>query len=118
VGIADAVSICGRIQRAVVPMNPIRESPRTSSPRRRHLGGDVVELVDHPPGPFHHHRPVVGEATALAIDEDDAQLPFQTGDVPADVGLHGVHRPRGRGERSVVSDGDQGGELSQVHLSE
>jgi hypothetical protein len=53
-----------------------RTGPRrvTSSPRDGHVGGDVLELVEHPPGPFDHHHPLVGEPTTLAVDEHHAEL--------------------------------------------
>ena len=76
-----------------------------------HLGGDVVELVQHPPRSFDHHEAFVGETATLAIDQGDTELAFQAGDVAADVGLHRVQGPGGCRERAMVGNRYQGGEL-------
>ena len=76
-----------------------------------HLGGDVVEFVQHPAGLLDHDDTVVGEAAALTIDEYHAQLLLETGDVAADVALYRVERSGGCGERTVIRDRDQSGEL-------
>ena len=52
---------------------------------RRHLGHDVVELVQDSPGSVDHDDAIVGEPTALPVDEDHTQLPFEPRDVAADV---------------------------------
>ena len=85
---------------------------------RRHVGGDVVELVQDPPGPLDDERALVGEPAALAVDERDAELALEAGDVAGDVRLHGVQGAGGGGERAVVGDRDEGGELAEIHLRE
>ena len=80
---------------------------------RRHLGGDVVQLVEHPAGPLDDDRALVGQAAALAIHQGDAQLTLEAGDVAADVGLHRVERTRCCGERPVVGDGHERRQLPQ-----
>ena len=59
---------------------------------------------------------LVGQSATLAIDQDHAQLLLESGDVAADVGLHGVQRSGGRGERAVVGDRHERGELAEIHL--
>ena len=85
---------------------------------RGDVGGDVVDLVQDPPGPLDDPLALVGEAAVGAVDQGDAELAFELGDVPGDVGLHGVQRPGGGGERAVIGDGDDGGELTDVHVAE
>ena len=51
-----------------------------------------------------------------SIDERDAELLLEPGDVAGDVRLHGEQRPRRGGERAVVGDGDERGELPDIHL--
>jgi hypothetical protein len=82
---------------------------------RRDVGGDVVDLVQDASGPLDDAVTLVGEHPVGAVDERDAELALELGDVARDVGLHRVERPgRGR-ERAVVGDGHDGGELSDVH---
>ena len=83
---------------------------------RGDVGGDVLQLVQHPAGALDHHHAFVGEAAPLAVDQDDAQLLFESRDVAADVGLHRVQRPSGGRERSVVGDRHEGCELPEIHL--
>jgi hypothetical protein len=82
----------------------------------RHVGGDVLEFVEHPSCSFDHHHALIGETASLAIDQDDPELLFETGDVTADVGLHRVQRSSSCRERSVVGDRHEGGELPEIHL--
>ena len=83
---------------------------------RRHLGGEVVQLVEDPAGPLDDERALVGEAAALAVDQGDAELALEAGDVAADVGLHRVERTSGGGERPVIGDRHERGELAEIHL--
>ena len=83
---------------------------------RRHVGGDVVQLVQDPPGPLDDRSALVGEPAPLAVDEGDTELLLEPGDVAADVGLHGVQRACSRRERPVVGDRHEGGELAEIHL--
>ena len=80
----------GSSQRAVVPITPRRDVAGDLVAARGHVGGDVVELVQHPPGPLDDDDALVGQAAPLAVDQGDAELALEAGDVAADVGLHGV----------------------------
>ena len=80
-----------------------------------HLGGDLVELAQHPPGALDHPSAVVGEPAVGPVDELRAELLLQAGDVAGDVRLHGEERSSGRRERPVVGDRHEGGELADVH---
>ena len=73
----------------------------------RHVGRDVIHLAQDAAGPFHHLAAVLGEASALAVDEGHTQLFLQSGDVSGDVRLHCVERSSGRGEGAVVGDRDK-----------
>ena len=83
---------------------------------RRHFGGEVLQLVQDPPGTIDDDDALVGQAATLAIDQRDAQLTLEAGDVAADVGLHGVERTSGGGERAVVGDRHERGQLAEIHL--
>ena len=61
---------------------------------------------------------LLGEAAALAVDEGDAELALEPGDVAGDVGLHRVQGPGGGRERAVVGDRHEGGELAEIHRQE
>ena len=81
----------------------------------RHVGDQGVELGLDAPGPRDDRLALGGEVAGGPVDEGDAQLALEAGDVGRDVRLHGVQRPgRGR-EAAVVGDGDEGGELAEVH---
>ncbi len=81
-----------------------------------HVGGDVVDLAQHPPGPLDDPRALLGQPAVGPIDERDAEFLLEPGDVAGDVRLHGEHRPCRAGERAVVGDGDQRGQLPDIHL--
>ena len=72
--------------------------------------------MQHPTGSVDDDHAFVGEPAALTIDQRDAQFALQTGDVAADVRLHGVQGARRRGERAVVGDRHERGELAEIHL--
>ncbi len=82
---------------------------------RGDVGRDVVDLVEHAAGSFDDTDALVGEAAVGTIDQGDAEFAFELGDVARDVGLHGVQRPCGGREGAVIGDGDDGGQLSDVH---
>ena len=82
----------------------------------RHVCGDVVELVEDASGSFDHPRALLGQAAHRPVDERHAEFLLQAGDVARHVRLHRVERPRRCGERAVVGDRHQGGELPDVHL--
>ena len=69
-----------------------------------HIGRDVVHLAQDAPGTFDNLTAVVGEATAVAVDQRDAEFFFEPGDMPRNVGLHGVERPSRRRKRPVIGD--------------
>ena len=48
---------------------------------RGDVGGDVVDLVQHAPGPLDHTLALVGEAAVGAVDQGDAELAFELGHV-------------------------------------
>ena len=73
---ADGIS-----QRAVVPITPIRASTRHVVVERGDVGGDVVDLVEHPAGPLDDSCALVGEAAVGAVDEGDAEFRLELGDV-------------------------------------
>jgi hypothetical protein len=83
---------------------------------RGHVGSDVLELVDHPPGPLHHGQPIVGEPAPVTVDQCDAEFFLESGDVAAHIRLDRVEGPRSCGERTVIGDRNEGGELPEVHL--
>ena len=83
---------------------------------RRHLGGEILELVQDPAGPIDDDDALVGEAAPLPVDQGDAELALEAGDVAADVGLHGVQGAGGRRERAVIGDRHERGELAEIHL--
>ena len=76
---------------------------------RGDVGDQRVELGLRPAGP----GPTTASPSSVsgaggAVDEDDAQLPLEPGDVGRDVGLHGVQGAGGGGEPAVLGDGDEG----------
>ena len=83
---------------------------------RRHLRGEIFQLVKYPPSPVHDDHSLVGQASTLPIDQGDAELAFEAGDVAADVGLHGVEGTSGRGERAMIGDRHECGQLAKIHL--
>ena len=83
---------------------------------RGDVGGDVVDFVEDTSGPFDDPFAFVGQTAVGTVDEGDAELAFELRDVPGDVGLHGVEGSGGGGEGAVVGDGDDGGELSNIHV--
>ena len=50
------------------------------------------------------------------VDQGDAELALEPGDVAADVGLHGVQGTSGCGERAMIGDRHERGELAEIHL--
>ncbi len=85
---------------------------------RGDVGHEGVELALDPAGPGDHGQAFLGEPARRAIHQDGAQLPLQAGDVGGHVRLHGVE-PGGRGrEGAHLVDGDEGGELAQIHRQE
>ena len=84
---------------------------------RGDVGGDVVDLVEDPPCPLDDPLTLLGETAVGAVDQGDAELAFELGDMTRDVGLHGVEGPGRRRERPVISDGNDGGELTYVHVA-
>jgi hypothetical protein len=83
---------------------------------RGDVGDHGVELGVDPPHPLDHGQALLGEGAGGAVDQQDAQLLLEAGDVGRDVGLHRVQGARRGGEPAVVGDGDEGVELSEVHL--
>ena len=59
----------------------------------RHVGGDVVDLVEDASGPLDDPCAVLGQSALGAVDERDAELLLEPGDVARDVRLHRVERP-------------------------
>ena len=84
---------------------------------RGDVGGDVVDLVQDPPCPFDDSLALFGQSAVGTVDERDAELALELGDMPGDVGLDGEERPRRRRKCPVISDGDDGGELANVHVA-
>ncbi len=79
------------------------------------LGGDLVELAQHPPGALDHSGAVVGEAAVGPVDQLRAQLLLQPSDVAGHVRLHREQGSSSCRERPVVGDRHEGGELADVH---
>ena len=80
------------------------------------VGGDVVDLAQHSTRPFHHPGAVLGEAAVGPVDERDPEFLLEPGDVARHVRLHGEQGPGRTGERTVIGDRHEGGELPHVHL--
>ena len=80
-----------------------------------HVGDERFELALDAGGAPDDDFPFLGEHGRRTVDQGDAELPFEPGDVGRDVGLDGVQRPCGTREGSVFGDGDEGVQLSQVH---
>ena len=76
------------------------------------FGGDVVEFVEDPPCSLDDAGAVLGEAALGTVDERDAEFLLEAGDVARDVGLDGEQGARCGGERAVIGDRDQGGQLA------
>ena len=85
---------------------------------RGDVGGDVVDLVQDPAGAFDDPLALVGQPAVGAVDQRDAELALELGDVAGHVGLDGEQGPGRRRERPVIGDGDDGGELTNVHVAE
>ena len=83
--------------------------------QRRHVGVERVELRLHPPGPAHDGLALLGEEPAGAVEEGHAELPLEPRQVRRDVRLHRVQGPGGGGDAAAFGDGDQGGELAEIH---
>ena len=115
-GAAMPSSRSGASQRAVVPIIPIRAVPADLVAEGGHVGHGRLELGGDPPAPLHHRQALLGQLTAVAVDELDAELPLQPGDVAGHVRLHGVQGRRRGGEAAVVGDGDEGLQLAEIHL--
>ena len=105
----------GTSQRPMVPMQPRRTSPVTSSRRAATSAAMASSSRLDVAGPVDHDLALLGERAGGPVDEGDAQLALEAGDVGRDVRLHGVQGPGGGREAAVVGDGDEGGELSEVH---
>ncbi len=84
----------------------------------RHVGGDVVDLVEDPAGTLDDPSAVLGQPALGAVDERDAEFLLEAGDVAGDVRLHRVERAGGRRECSVVGNRHQRRQLSNIHLWE
>ena len=82
---------------------------------RGDVGHERLELELDPPRPLHDGLAFSGELAAGPVDQGDAQLAFEPGDVGRHVGLHGVQRAGGGRERAVVGHGDEGAQLTEVH---
>ena len=82
---------------------------------RGEVGDDGFELGGDAARPGGDQGALGGETTGRPIDEGDAQLALELGDVGRDVRLHGVQGLGGAGERPVVGDRHEGGELAKVH---
>ena len=52
------------------------------------LGGDLVQLAQHPPGALDHPGAVIREAAVGPVDQLRTQLLLQPGDVGGHVRLH------------------------------
>jgi hypothetical protein len=82
----------------------------------RDVGRERVEFGLDPAAPLDHDLALLGEAAGGPVDQEDAQLALEAGDVGRHVGLHRVQRLGRSRERPVVRHGDEGGELTQIHL--
>ena len=107
----------GTSQRAVVPIRPMRPHAGDLVAHRGHVGGEGVELGLDAAGPLDHDRTLLGDLAGGPVDERDAELLLQAGDVGRHVRLHGVQGPGGGREAAVVDHGEHGVELAQVHRS-
>ena len=82
-----------------------------------HVGRDVLDLTQDPPGAVDDALAVVGETAVPSVDKRRAELALEAGDVAGDVRLHREQRLGCCRERAVVSDGDERRELPEVHVS-
>ena len=101
--------------RAVVPMTPTRASPDTSSSSDAMSAAMSSISCSTRRARSTTTLAFVGQPAVRPVDQGDAELALELGDVPGDVGLHRVEGPRGGRERAVIGDGDDGGELADVH---
>ena len=83
---------------------------------RRNVRRQRRELVVDPAGALDDDSTLLGELGGRSVHEDHPELVLETGDVGADVRLHGVQRLRRCREAAVLADGDECSELSLVHV--
>ncbi len=72
----------------------------------RHVGGDVLDLVEHAACSLDDPESIFGEAALSTVDEHDAEFLLQSGDVPGDVRLHREQRTRSGREGPVIGNRD------------
>ena len=80
-----------------------------------HVGGDVLDLVEHPAGAFDDAGALLGQLALGPIDERHPELLLEARHVSRDVRLHGVQRSRRGREGAVVGDRDDRCELPNIH---
>ncbi len=85
-----------------------------------YLDPGVLGVGDDPPGQREQRLPGVGEGdvAARAAEQVGAQLPFQGLDLLGQRGLGDVHLLGGAGEVAGVHDGQEVGELLQLHAAD
>ena len=84
--------------------------------QRGNVGRDVVELADDASGALDHASALVREVAGRSIDEGYAELVLELRDAAGDVRLHREQGSSRGGEAAVVGDGDERGELTDIHL--
>ena len=103
----SALSSGGTSHRAVVPITPSRTCPEIDVAQRGHVGVECFELGLDASCPFEHGPALVGRLGRGPVDEGQAELAFEPGDVGGDVGLHSVRalalRPRTSGAPATAS---------------
>ncbi len=62
-----------------------------------------------PAGGCRHH------GLRLAVEQALAEFPFQLGDLHAERGLDDVHPLRGAGDAALLEQGDEVGDLTEIH---
>jgi hypothetical protein len=81
-----------------------------------HLAGEMVEIVDHRPGPFEHDRTECGgqHATRRALEERRAEHAFQFGQRVRHGGLTAGHMLGDACQRAVLLDVQQQDEMPHL----
>ena len=80
-----------------------------------HVGHHGLDLAGDASGPLDDSLALLGQLTPMAVDQLDAELLLQPGDVVGHIGLDRVQGVGGQREASTIGDGDDGGELAKIH---
>ena len=94
---------------------PIRAVPVDFVAQRRHVSHGRLQLGRDPPAPLHDGQALLGQLSAVAVNELNPELALEPGHVAGDVGLDRVQGGGGGRKAAVVSDGDERLKLPEVH---